>query len=364
MHRTGGSVSGVEASGSPRGQAATFAVFSTEHLPARQQFEAWRARVSSLIDLSPEGDPRAGYVASNRPCHLGAIGYSPVIAPAVGFSRTPVAIRRDSIDHWMVLSVKRGSATFRFDDQVVVARPGVPVILPMGRPHSGQRTDGEWKALFLPRHTFTDISARLDGTSALALDTPFGQLLDDFLVSFDRALTAMSADQLTRLPSVISPLVAAAIGDRQGGRRRRAEENERGAVEIARRERVYALIRANLRSYTLGPRALCRMTGLSRSALYRLFEDRGGVAATIQRERLRMAYAGLSDPSDQRPIQAIAEGLAFADASTFARAFRAEFGCAPREVRLAALVGAPLSSAHADAASAGTADFVGLLRRL
>lgn len=364
MRRTCGAVSGGEASPPLGFPSAPCAVFSTDPLPAHQQFEAWRARVSSLIDLSPEGDPRLGYAASNRLFNLGAMAYSPVIAPAVGFSRTAAATRRDSIDHWMLLCVSRGSATYRVDDRVVVARPGVPVIVPMGRAHSGWRTDGEWKALFLPRHTFPDITAQLDGVPALALDTPFGRLLDDFLVSFDRALHAMSADQLPRLPRVVSALLAAAVGDLHAPGRRRVEQKRSEVVDIARHERIRQLIRANLRSHTLGPRALCRMTGLSRSALYRLFEDQGGVAATIQRERLRMAHAVLSDPSDRRPIQEIAEDLAFADASTFARAFRAEFGCAPRDVRHAALVGAPLPSARADAPSWGAADLVGLLRRL
>lgn len=127
-------------------QAAPFAVFSTQPLPSRQQFEPWRARVSLLIDLIPEGDPRAGYVASNRLYDLGSMAYGPVIVPAVGFSRTAMAIRRDPIDHWMLLCVSRGSATFRVDDRVVIARPGAPVILPMGRAHSGRRTDSEWKA--------------------------------------------------------------------------------------------------------------------------------------------------------------------------------------------------------------------------
>lgn len=359
-----GSVSRVEGSEPLGSSAAPFAVFSTEPLPAHQQFEAWRARVSPLIDLSPQNDPRAGYVASNRLFSLGAMAYSAVIAPAVRFSRTATAIRRDSIDHWMLLCVSRGSAAFRVDDRVVVARPGAPVILSLGRPHVGWRTDGEWKALFLPRHSFAGIAAQLDGASALALDTPFGRLLDDFLVSLERALPALPADQLLHLPRVVSALLAAGVGCPQGPGRHRVEESGREAVDVARRERVRQLIRANLRSHTLGPRALCRMTGLSRSALYRLFEDRGGVAATIQRERLRIAHAELSDPSDRRPIQEIAEDLGFADASTFARAFRAEFGCAPRDVRLGALVGAPPPRGRADAASSGAADFVGLLRRL
>lgn len=344
--------------------AARFGVFSTDALPAHQQFEAWRARVGPMIALTPVSDPRAGFVASNRLWDLSGLAYSPVVGPAVGFPRTEAAIRRDGIDHWMLLTSRRGSATFRFGDRIVIARPGVPVLLPMARPHDGRRTDSEWNALFLPRDTFADLSARLDAASGVAMDTPLGQLLHDFMISLDRTLPAMSADDVARLPAIISPLLAAALGAAPQAGDGLGLEPVRDAVDSARRQRIMQLIRENLRLHTLGPRTLCRLSGLSRSTLYRLFEGSGGVAATIQRARLRAARAALSDPSDRRPIQAIAEDLAFADASTFSRAFRAEFGCAPRDMRIAALVGETPVRLSADAGGRDPTDLVGLLRRL
>jgi AraC-like DNA-binding protein len=343
--------------------APTVGMFSTDALPVHQQFEAWRARVGPLVELSPVTDPRAGYVASNRLWSVAGMAYSQVTAPAVGFQRTAAAIRRDAIDHWMLLSVRRGSATFRLDDRIVTARPGAPVILPLGRPHTGRRTTSEWKPLFIPRDMLADVSAQF-GTSAVTFDAPFGQVLDDFVLSLERALPAMTADHLARLPQMVSALLAATLGSRARLGQGAGDEAARQAVDIARRERVRSLIRANLGSYTLGPRALCRMTGLSRSALYRLFEECGGVATAIQRERLRVAHAALSDPSDLRSIRAIAEELAFGDASIFSRAFRAEFRCTPREVRRAALVGDPPVRRRADETAMDPADLVGLLRRL
>jgi AraC-like DNA-binding protein len=74
---------------------------------------------------------------------------------------------------------------------------------------------------------------------------------------------------------------------------------------------------------------------MSRSNLYRLFEDTGGVARYIQWERLLAARAILSDPSRIQSISAIAEDLCFADASSFSRTFKREFGYAPSETRYA-----------------------------
>jgi AraC-like DNA-binding protein len=78
---------------------------------------------------------------------------------------------------------------------------------------------------------------------------------------------------------------------------------------------------------------------MSRSNLYRLFEDTGGVARYIQRERLLEAHAVLTDPTKTQSISTMAEDLCFADASSFSRAFKREFGYSPGEVRSAVLAG-------------------------
>jgi AraC-like DNA-binding protein len=110
-------------------------------------------------------------------------------------------------------------------------------------------------------------------------------------------------------------------------------------IDLGRKERVRQTVRRHLRTPTLTPATLSRVVGMSRSNLYRLFENTGGVARYIQRERLVEAHAVLSDPATARSIYAIAEDLCFADASSFSRAFKREFGLSPGEVRAAALAG-------------------------
>jgi AraC-like DNA-binding protein len=78
---------------------------------------------------------------------------------------------------------------------------------------------------------------------------------------------------------------------------------------------------------------------MSRSNIYRLFEDTGGVARYIQRERLLEAQAVLSRPETTASISVIAEDLCFADASSFSRVFKREFGCSPSEARSVAVTG-------------------------
>jgi AraC-like DNA-binding protein len=110
----------------------------------------------------------------------------------------------------------------------------------------------------------------------------------------------------------------------------------RTAIRRDRLEQVRRTIDRHLTSPSLRAAFLCKTVGISRSGLYRLFEDRGGVACYIQRQRLLRAYAVLSDPANCRPILSIADEFCFADASSFSRAFKRKFGCRPSDVTLSA----------------------------
>ena len=90
-------------------------------------------------------------------------------------------------------------------------------------------------------------------------------------------------------------------------------------IDVGRKERVRQVVRRHLRTPTLEAKTLARLVGMSRSNLYRLFEDTGGVARYIQRERLLEAHAVLTNPANSQSISAIAEDLCFADASSFSR---------------------------------------------
>jgi AraC-like DNA-binding protein len=119
--------------------------------------------------------------------------------------------------------------------------------------------------------------------------------------------------------------------------RQRAEKS----INATLRERVRKAVARHLRSPSLSADTLCREAATSRSQLYRLLEDEGGVARYIQRRRLSESFAMLGDSANTVSIGRIAELLCFADASSFARAFRREFGVSPNDDRAASRSGLP-----------------------
>lgn len=101
-----------------------------------------------------------------------------------------------------------------------------------------------------------------------------------------------------------------------------------------RRPDVEQCIRSNIASARLDAARICALTGVSRSTLYRLFSESGGVASHIRRLRLEMVFADLADPLlGHENIADIAARRGLYCASSFTRAFRRAFGFAPSDVR-------------------------------
>jgi AraC-like DNA-binding protein len=103
-------------------------------------------------------------------------------------------------------------------------------------------------------------------------------------------------------------------------------------------ERARQVVQENLPDPDFGPTQLCRLLAVSRSKLYRIFAESGGVAAFVQRERLCRARALLADQPESLSINLVAAQVGFTDHSTFSRAFRREFGLSPSAAREMALV--------------------------
>jgi AraC-like DNA-binding protein len=78
--------------------------------------------------------------------------------------------------------------------------------------------------------------------------------------------------------------------------------------------------------------------GLSRSVLYRLFRDGGGIAFYIREQRLRRCFADLvSERGRDLQVAKIAWQWGFTDSAHFSRLFRDRFGCSPSDARAGAL---------------------------
>jgi AraC-like DNA-binding protein len=324
--------------------------FATQPLRMRDQLEAWREWYHPVLDILPKQATDDAFPAEIHMWKLGGLAMSRTTAPPVCVSRKKSNLRGDPVDHWVVSYCARGSAELE-----VPAR--VPYLWSLGQEFLHERTHVDRIQFFLARDAFRDVAPLLDAALGSTLDTPLGHLLGDYMMALERCLPSLTEAELPRLANAVSAMVAAAIAP--------SAERVAGAqqqIDVARKERVRQGVRRHLWTPTLKAKTSARLVGMSRSNLYRLFEDTGGVARYIQRERLLEARAVLTNPANSQSISAIAEDLCFADASSFSRSFKREFGHSPSEARSAALAGLAPSAMPRNPAPSARSDFGGLLR--
>jgi len=309
--------------------------FATHSLPAAQQFEAWRGWFGTVFDSTPRQPASDGFRAKVSTWILDGFTFSQVSAPAVDGHRTKAHIRRNPVDHWVLTSYRRGQTTIGMDRTSLEPVLGAPFVVSLGEEVKAERSkDSDRVAFHLSRDRFQSVAAILDAARGHAVDGPQGRLLADYMLLLEQNLPDLGPDMAGRLGDAVRGMIEACL----------APSTDRlvdasGQINATLMERVRRAVTTHLRSPSLGPGRLCREAATSRSQLYRLLEREGGVARYIQRRRLSEAWTLLCDAASTLPIAAIAETLCFADASTFSRAFRREFGLTPGDVRAAALCG-------------------------
>jgi AraC-like DNA-binding protein len=173
----------------------------------------------------------------------------------------------------------------------------------------------------LPRPLALHIPARA-GIADLAV--AYIDTLSGMLDSLDDLQAALIADHLGRL-------IAIACGC--------AADGHRAAIEEAKLAQAQRYVTNHLTHPGLGPDATAAALGISVRRLQMIFQASGETFGHyVRRRRLREIRATLENPLfADRSITDIALGWGFASLPTFYRAFAAEYGAAPGDIRQAKL---------------------------
>jgi len=317
--------------------------FSTRPLPVFEQLEGWRSWHRPTFEVQSLGPSSDGFLATNSNWSLGGLTVSRVRSPATLVSRPKSAIRRSSVDHWVISLSKLSASDIQVADRALAVAAGTPVVLSLGDEiQVGHHEYDDRIQLFLSRDRFDRVAHILEAVKAEMLAPSQGDFLADYMRLLARNLPTLAPSDVDRLPGAVGAMIAACLApsaDRVASARRQ--------IDFTLMERVRKAVRENLFSPALGPRSLCRDAAMSRSQLYRVLGSQGGVVHYIRRQRLSESFSILCDASNAYPIARIAEMLCFADPSSFSRAFRQEFGVTPREVRAASLAGQTIAAPKA-----------------
>lgn len=306
---------------------------STLAYAPEQQFEVWRSHLGSMLDarLPPGVTPAAGFLAEFMVCGLGGLTAAFGHADAYSFSHVlgqpgPGA-RRTPVGCWSLTLLTVGELWVEGPDGEAHVRPGDLFLMSLDEPFRGRATHCGGLFLTLPRDMFAAAAANFDAASGTVLTGPLAALLVDYLRSLEARLIGMTVEDLVLAGRATAEMLAACVGPS-----RDRQEQARGTIASILFDRARSHIQAHFGDPELTPERVAQDLRVSRSNLYRVFEQAGGVSRYIQQCRLFAAHAALTHENGRR-IQDIAYSCGFKLASDFTRAFRREFGYSPREAR-------------------------------
>nr|WP_314074930.1 helix-turn-helix domain-containing protein [uncultured Roseococcus sp.] len=335
-------------------------VFSTEGLPAKEQFGVWHDTNAPMLGVAGDEQACASFRARREIWSFGPFALSRVQASASRYWRTGMDVRRDSLDHWMVTIARRGSRHFRMaNGECLLMPPNVTSTMSLNESFEGEREEIDWLGLVIPRHVLPQAGAAMDASRQKPLETALGRLLGAYLRNLKAQLPLLGTADIPRLVEATRVMIlACATGTPD------AIAEAAGQIDAVRRAQVMTLIRQQIGSPMLTPAGLCQMLRISRSQLYRLFEAEGGISHMIHVERLAHVHRALRDPAERRGIGQIAAEAGFVEHSTFSRAFRRAYGASPSDLRMAMLSTAPDIGARPAAFSIEPRNLGEALRRL
>ncbi|GFE18466.1 hypothetical protein Sgleb_65130 [Streptomyces glebosus] len=183
------------------------------------------------------------------------------------------------------------------------------------------------KALLpLPRHTFDQVTR-----VRLSTREGFGALLAQLRTQLAKDTSPYEAADGPRLGKVVVDLLSALLAHALEADSSLPPETHRQSLVL----RIRTFVQQHLHDPRLTPCSIATAHHVSRSYLYRLFEQEGeSIAAWIRRQRLEHARRDLAEPVMRSiPLHAIAARWCFPHAADFTRASRKAYGMAPRGYR-------------------------------
>jgi AraC-like DNA-binding protein len=310
------------------------ATWRSESLPERDQFASWReACCQHVYAITPEREDWGGFRGAMRAQRLGGVEFVELQCEGHRVLRRREDIARAPSDTYYVYSQIGEAAWFVQGARHVLALRGDIVIADPNLPFStGASGDFDFRIWRVPRRRI-DAYLAVPGYLPmvhLARSTPECALIADCLESLaangeriDPRIAEPAADNLVRLVAL-----AAGIAPEM-------RDAAREAVQGEALRRVKRHIEIKMTDPELSPARVAAQLGMSVRKLHMLFAPTGTTFGEwLHRRRLEEARMLLRNPGTaSRSIADIALAVGFNELSTFYRAFRAEFGVRPGEMR-------------------------------
>jgi len=297
--------------------------YSSEGQPEDQAFEEYAHLYSHGSDVTRGDGPFRARVRAWR--YHGFILFDRRLTGLVHTRDTRV--ETDGYVHLVAHAILDGRLDWHQPGDEKTGRPGDILFMDTTQPSRTVPRDAHLITLSIGRHLIEAATGRIGPLHGRLFSPPSTLLLTDFLVSLARRGPGLPDDENPAYSRVLAELIAAVLfGDttRSGATARR--------FHSARLDAIERHIASHLSDRSLSAESIAAATGLSRSALYRLLQDRGGVGRLIRKRRLQAVRSDL-DNGAEAPLAELAHRYGFASESHMSRQFHEAFGQSPGAYR-------------------------------
>lgn len=288
-------------------------------------FEGYRALYAGGSDVAPTGQPFQARVEAHRFSRM--IVFERRLA-GVAHSRDSARVRRDGYDHFTIQLLRSGRFHGGSPGRERLLSPGDVILFDMTRPQRTRADQAHFVTVSLARDVVEAVLPDARRFHGEILPAASAGLLADLIESLSRRAGSLSPEAAGRTSRALAELLAAALGAPEAG----AEASFDAAADL-RRERAEAYIEAHLNDPRLDPERVADALGLSRTTLYGLFAQSGGVARHILTRRLERLRCALGRPTETRSVTTLTYDHGFTSESHCSRAFRAAYGLPPGRYR-------------------------------
>ena len=294
----------------------------TRTLDASDREHAWRLAAASGFEVS---DLSPNVLAEGRLLQMGTVSFTDSSHPRQTFVRDARMIRHDGADAIVCSMELNPGSRIYMNGNLLGGGVGEVTFSDMARPTTKAGAAGRTLCVHIQRDA---LQTYMKNPESLITNTNngFRSLLADYLRLIQRnqlQITAMTAGHLER--SFLELIAACAAAPE-------AREQAQGAIDHLILARVLATIDDLLADPDLTPDIISQHMKISRSTLYRILSEAGGVSATVKERRLLRAHE-LLKKGGQPAIQAIAFSTGFRSVAQFSRAYRQRFGTTPSDTR-------------------------------
>lgn len=296
--------------------------------PADCLFDAWREITRPLFDTTTK--ERAGvYSADVAACMAGELFVSRVAYDPMVCHRSRPHLTHGDMDYYVLQLYVAGSERLFAGDSSFLIESNTVCLRDWRYGFTGISERNDIIGFAIPRHLLNTYG-RINASRPLILwplGSAPGKLLGKAILRIWRRLPHATVQEAARLSSSLVDLLNGILVNQLMG------ESEQLRINHAMQLTIKQYISDHLDDPTLGVGHLCHRFHLSRTNLYRLFKEEGGLQRYIREHRLRHCFDQLSSAtSPKTKVREIAERWGFDNASHFNRLFKANFGLPPSEL--------------------------------